>query len=348
MGDQTSMPKNPLDNFDYHVECDDFLLYELGRLIEEDRASFEEEAFRRVIQAGIHEHIERRLDIRAEMARLLRTSGMPPDRMLRAIEDIESPLDDTLQVIQSYTAYLLQRLEACSESGQDDAITEAADQLLNSPGDREKAEASINHLASIRSAVSARVLAHVVSEPILDEDLEAKAYSALRTMWPLARPYILYELRSHTHEDIPFRWFQLMVDSDEPSSVDRVLEELLVHGSDDRYREDLLALTELLRQARDPETETKILQVLNSQGVARQVAGILEDWLKDADPQKAHRDDTTSPWASLDRIYAANRMYLTASRLFDTGKKAEAVRALDELLRADPQYPFAVMLRGLS
>ena len=31
-----------LDDFDYRVDCDDFLLYELGRLIEEERASLEE------------------------------------------------------------------------------------------------------------------------------------------------------------------------------------------------------------------------------------------------------------------------------------------------------------------
>src|SRR6185369_4498890 len=100
---------NPLENFDYRVECDDFLLYELGRLIEEDQASFEEEEFRRVIEAGIHEHIERRLDIRARMAHAMRVSGAPADRMLRSIEDIESPLRDIAQIIHSYTAYLFQR-----------------------------------------------------------------------------------------------------------------------------------------------------------------------------------------------------------------------------------------------
>ena len=81
---------NYLESFDYRIECDDFLLYELGRLIEEDRASFEDAEFRRVIEAGIHEHIERRLDIRAGMALRLRTSrGGATDRVLLAIEDIE-------------------------------------------------------------------------------------------------------------------------------------------------------------------------------------------------------------------------------------------------------------------
>src|SRR5262249_6900674 len=69
--------RNPLATFDYRVDCDDFLVYELGRLIEEDRASLEDEEFRRVIAAGIHEHIERRLDIRSEIASRIRSSGLP-------------------------------------------------------------------------------------------------------------------------------------------------------------------------------------------------------------------------------------------------------------------------------
>ena len=109
------MPKLPLAHFDYRVECDDFLLYELGRLIEDDRASLEDEEFRRVIDAGIHEHVERRLDIRAQMAERLRTGG-GADRLLRAIEDIEYPLREIPQIIQSYTGYLFQRLEYCAEN----------------------------------------------------------------------------------------------------------------------------------------------------------------------------------------------------------------------------------------
>src|SRR5689334_21130133 len=77
-GLEKSMSKNPVEEFDYHIECDDFLLYELARLIEEDRASFEDEEFFRLIDAGIHEHIERRLDIRANLAVRLRTSDVPP------------------------------------------------------------------------------------------------------------------------------------------------------------------------------------------------------------------------------------------------------------------------------
>ena len=71
---------NPLQNFDYRVPCDDFLLYELGRLIEEDKASFDEAEFRNVIDAGISEHVERKLDIRAAIAMRLRTAFRRPRR----------------------------------------------------------------------------------------------------------------------------------------------------------------------------------------------------------------------------------------------------------------------------
>src|SRR5437870_9509472 len=89
-----SSMKNLLDHFDYHIQCDDFFLYELGRLIEEDRASFDDEEFRRLIDAGIHEHIERRLEIRAEIAANLRQLRSMPGQLLRFVEDIETPLRD--------------------------------------------------------------------------------------------------------------------------------------------------------------------------------------------------------------------------------------------------------------
>jgi tetratricopeptide (TPR) repeat protein len=341
------MPDNPLEKFDYRIECDDFLIYDLGRLIEEDRASFDDEEFRRVIDAGIHEHIERRLDVRANMALRLRTGGAPRDRLLRTIEDIESPLRDIPEIIHSYTAYLFQRLEQCSEIKPDERITAAADGLLDSPGDRAVAESSIDFLGSIRSAVSARVLAHVISEPMLDEDLEMKAYNYVAQMWTLARHYILYSLKPHTHEDIPFRWFQLLVDCDEPSAVDRILEEVLVHGGQADYREDLLALTQLLERASDPELEDKVLQVLNSGQAPKATVGMLETFLKNIGTQRHKDTKADSPWARLDRAYAANRQYLAAATLFDAGKKSEAIRALDQLLQKDPDYPFALTLKRM-
>jgi hypothetical protein len=338
------MTHNYREPFDYSVSCDDFLLYELARLIEEDRASFDDEEFCRVIAEGIHEHIERRLNIRAEMANRLRSGVEKPGRVLHAIEDIESPLRGITEIIHSYTAYLFRRLEECSESAPDERVTETADLLLEAPGDRFMAEPALDVLGSIRSPVSARVLAHAISEPLLEEDLELKAYNYLRAMWPLPRHFILYSLKPHTHEDIPFRWFQLLVECDEPSAVDRILEEVLTHGNDPDYHEDLVALTELLERARDPDTEDKVLQVINSPETSRAAVKLLEGFLINRKAQKPK--ETEGPWATLDRVYASNRKYLAAARLFDAGKSAEAGSALDELLKEDPQYPLALMLRS--
>jgi hypothetical protein len=339
------MRSNPLEGVDYRVACDDFMLYELARLIDEERASFEDDDFRRVIEAGMHEHIERRLDVRAAMAKRLRSSDVRPEKLLRAIEDIESRLLELPEIIQSYTAYLFEKLEQCAAVEPDERITSAADRLLEAPEDRAAAEAALDLLGNIRSPVSARVLAHVVSEPMLEEDLEKKAFGYLREMWPLPRHYILYSLKPHTHEDIPFRWFQLLIDREEPSAVDRILEEVMAHGGDSDYREDLLALVALLEQARDPETEDKILQVLNSEDTPQPVVGLLQDFLKNTKAQRPK--DTNGPWSSLDRAYAANRRYVEAARLWDSGKKSEAAQILDQLLQEEPQYPFALMLKEL-
>lgn len=338
---------SPIDNFDYRVPCDDFLLYQLAGLIEEDRASLEDDEFRRIIESGIHEHIERRLELRAEMAMRFRTSGAKPDRVLRAIEDIESPLADIPQLIESYASYLFQRLEQCSEDTPDETITAAADALLEFPSNRPEAEAALTALGSIRSAISARVLAYAISEPLLDEDLETKAYVYLRDMWPLPRPFMMYSLKPHAHEDIPFRWFQLLIECDEPSSVDRILEELLVHGGDADYREDLLALVQLLERSSDPERDEKILQMLNAENTPKAAVEMLEGFLKTSKPQKLQESKSPGPWASLQRAYMTNKRYLAAAKLFDSGKKAEAARSLEELLKDDPQYPFALTLRGV-
>ena len=116
-----------LADLDYRVECDDFLLYELGRLIEEDRASFDDEEFRRVIDEGIREHIETPLELRAEMALRLRQIDPGMDdrtrpaaaRVLHIIEDIELPLRDVEPVVRTYTAYLFRKLEECVEEKSD-------------------------------------------------------------------------------------------------------------------------------------------------------------------------------------------------------------------------------------
>src|SRR5207249_11621829 len=98
--------KNPLENFDYRIPCDDFFLYELGRLVEEDRASLDDEEFRRLIDAGIHEHVERRLEMRNEIAAHLRKLRYALVRILRFVHDIEASLHDDPTIIHSYVAYI--------------------------------------------------------------------------------------------------------------------------------------------------------------------------------------------------------------------------------------------------
>lgn len=337
---------NLLDKFDYRIPCDDFLLYELGRLIEEDKVSLDELEFRTLIEAGIAEHVERRLDIRAEMAlRFRKHPAAGSLRLLHAIEDIETQLREFPEIIRSYTAYLFERLESCASEEPDERLTTAADLLLESPDDRETADVALDALGRSPCAVSARVLAHAISEPMLPEDLEGKAYQYVRSMWPLPRHYILYSLKPHTHEDIPFRWFQLLIDCNEPSAVDRILEELVVHGDDPTFREDLLALIGLLGQAKDSETEDKILQVLNTGDTPRASAQMLEMFLRDEKAQLPAAVNKAGTWAALERAYASNQKYLAAAKLLDSGKKAECVRALDVLLQEDPQYPLALMLK---
>jgi len=157
---------NLLQNIDHRVPSHDFLLYELSRLIEEDKASLDETEFRNFIDAGIAEHVERKLDVRAEIAMRLRTqSGGRTGPLLHAIEDIESQVRDFPQVIESYTSYLFVRLEECASTEPDERITTAADVLFDSPEDHAAAEAALALLASIPSEMSARVLTHAISEP---------------------------------------------------------------------------------------------------------------------------------------------------------------------------------------
>lgn len=372
------------DGFDYRVEPDDFLLYEIGRLIEEDRASLEDEEFRRLIDGGIRQHIEERPEIRAEMAARLRAAverldpGARPigARVVAALEDIEIPLRNIGLIVRSYTAYIFRRLEeSAGESNEHEdearssierwqrgevlreemvkqlkaigrpALAPLADLLFDSLDDRSAAEAAIDVLGGIRSSTSARVLAHVISEPMMEEELELKAYDLVRSLWPLPRHYILSVLSPHTHEDLPFRWFQLLIDRGEIYAVDLVLEELVVHGANPSFLEDLASLTSLLHASRDPEIEDKVLQVLNAADTPRPAAKLLEDFLREYEPSPSVEGN---PWSRLAHLRAVNRKYLAAAKLFDAGRKDEALAELENLLKEESGYPFAVMLIALN
>lgn len=338
--------------FDYAVELDDFVLYELSRLIDEERASFDDSDFRNLIDEGIRGHIEESVSVRARLAGALRSAGFAGQtktvalRVVHALEDLHSDLCNVAVLVLNYTTYLLSRLEALESAPQaekDDVINSAADLLFESTGDRDAAETALAVLCSNHSAISARVLAHAVSEPMLDEDLEQRAFEALKDFWPLPRRYMRYNLIGHPHEDIPLRWFQLFVEMDELACVDLALEELRAHGESPRYREDLFTLLALLHNCRDPELEDKILGALNAPGVSPEVARLLRGFIEEHHPATS----TATPWKTREKMIELNRQYIAAARLFDQGDFDRSQQTLDGILAADPKHEFALMLKAL-
>ena len=372
--------------FDFHVDADDFILYELNRMIEEERASFEDEEFRILIDEGIREHIEENLQIRAQLTGKLRAAARDVDPATRAVaERVIRTLENTLYdlrnagvVVRAYTAYLFERLQSLDWMGPGEqearewieswksggipaprliadlqrvgrpALGPTAELLVQSPDDRTTAELSLAVLSQVRSSISARVLAYVISEPMLDEDLEARAYTALQSQWPLSRGYMLHSLHSHAHEDLPFRWFQLLIEVDEPTSSDLVYDEMRMHGKSPNYHEDLWALTSLLAHSHDPDIEEKVLGWINVPQTPEPVVPMLQEFLKDYRPDAAaSAAGRSNPWSQRAHLQEVNTKYIAASRLFDAGQTQEAAKALDEILAEEPGYPFAVMLSAM-
>jgi hypothetical protein len=194
--------------------------------------------------------------------------------------------------------------------------------------------------------VSARVLAYAVSEPMLDEDLEARAYMALRSQWPLARGYMLLSLHSHAHEDLPFRWFQLLIEVDETTSSELIYEEMRMHGKSPTCHEDLWALASLLGNSRDPDIEEKVLGWINVPQTPEPVIPMLQEFLKDYRRPDAAvaTPGLADPWVQRAHSQEMNSKYIEASRLFDAGHFEGSQLALDQILAEEPGYPFAVML----
>lgn len=365
--------------FDFDIHADDFFLYELNRMIDEDRASFEDEEFRILIDEGIREHVEENLSIRAQLAGALRKASRNVDpstrtvaeRVIRALENTGYDLRNAGVVVRTYTAYLFERLQSLDanfpgeaearekvQSLPDEhvvvelqqigraALGPVAELLLNAPDNRSTAEAALAVLSHVRSSVGARVLAYAVSEPMLDEDLEARAYTALRASWPLARPYMLHSLHTHAHEDLPFRWFQLLIEVDETTSSELMYDEMRVHGDKPNYHEDLWALAGLLAHSHDPEIEDKVLEWINDPKTPQPVLPMLQEFLKEyRKPDTA--PDSSSPWIQRDRQLELNEKYVAAASLFDSGRIPEAGAALNDILAVDSAYPFALMLKSL-
>ena len=106
-------------------------------------------------------------------------------------------------------------------------------------------------------------------------------------------------------------------------------------------------MIELLNQSRDPVTEEKIVQLLNSPDTPLRGAEMLESFLKTSPRPAPPNPVETNAWTNLARLREANKKYLAAAKLFDAGRQPEALRKLDELLKEAPGYPFGVMLRQL-
>jgi hypothetical protein len=365
-----------LEGFDLRVEADDFVLYELSRLIEEDRASFEDEEFRRTIDLGIHAHIEENVETRARMAATLRKAGDAAGvKTIQALENVESPLRGLSLIVRTYITYAFRRLEEIENNSveaenearillqrwQNDALPQnslaerllqigwpavgaLADVLFEAPENRESAETVLQLLGSLRCSSSARVLVHAISEPILPEDLEWKAYNYARALWPLPRHYLLFQLSDHSHEDLPFRWFQLLVECDELTAVDIVLDEMVIHAGTAAYAEDLQTILELLRLSHDPDLEPKVVAMLNSAGTPTDAVRYLQDFLANFRPSPQPVDNA---WSRAGRLIALNKRYATAARLLDRGKVTEARQSLDAILREQPGYPYAVQLKEI-
>src|SRR5580765_3497841 len=95
VGESVDIIARTLTGFDFKLRADDFVLFELHRLIEEDRASFEDEEFRILIDEGIQQHVEDNLEIRAGLAGVLRNTISDMDsatqiiarRVIRALEN---------------------------------------------------------------------------------------------------------------------------------------------------------------------------------------------------------------------------------------------------------------------
>jgi len=384
VGESVDILSNTIAGLNFLVDADDFILYELNRMIEEGRASFEDEEFRILIDEGIREHIEENLPVRAQLAGRLRIAARTVDpktravaeRVIRALENTLYDLRNAGVVVRTYTAYLFERLQSLDgvAPGESEvramieswktggipagsltaelqkigrpALGPIAELLTQSPEDRASAELSLAVLSHIRSSVSARVLAYVVSEPMLDEDLEARAYTALRSQWPLARGYMLHSLHSHAHEDLPFRWFQLLIEADETTSSELIYEEMRVHGRFPNYHEDLWALASLLAHSRDPDIEEKVLGWINVPQTPEPVVPMLQEFLKDyrRPDLRISKPVSQDPWARRVHLQEVNSQYVEASRLLDAGNFKEADLALKRILKEEPGYPFAVML----
>ena len=78
--------------------------------------------------------------------------------------------------------------------------------------------------------------------------------------------------------------------------------------------------------------------------MAAEAQNILQQFLANFRPSSQPADN---PWSQAARLNRVNRDYISAANLFEQGKPEEALRALEVILKALPNYPFAVALRNI-
>jgi hypothetical protein len=318
MVDSTDLLAEYLDNVEFPIERHDFLLYELGRMVQEGDPSFRNEEFRSLISQGIRLNVDPDVAVRAQLVDSLRrgypkmsprTRRIAPE-VIGAIEDADFSLDQIGAVVRTYTNQLFGKLERMTtESSHEDeartliaswksgsldrfelveklrtlgpgCVPPVADMLFESLNDPATVDTSLELLAVLESPLAARVLAYMVSEPILEEAHEERARAILKEFWPLPRKYILFRLKGHTHEDIPFRWIELLVETRDLRGVDRILEEVVAHARSEDYKGDLLAILGLMDRSEDPGITGKILRLMTEESAAEAPLDILEEWLE--------------------------------------------------------------------
>jgi hypothetical protein len=123
-----------------------------------------------------------------------------------------------------------------------------------------------------------------------------------------------------------------------------ILEEMIVHGENPAYVEDLKVIIELLRLSKDPEVEEKVMALINSADTPRESKEYLQDFISNFHPSPQPKDN---PWSRAARLDALNKRYVAATKLLDSGKSTETLRSLDAILSDEPGYPFAVALKDV-
>jgi hypothetical protein len=374
MVDSTDLLAEYLEDLVLPVEPDGFLLFELGRLVEDGDLTFENDEFRLLIEQGILLSVDPDLDLRARMTESLRRNSakMSPrarritPEVIGAIEDADFSLDQVGAIVRCYTNRLIGELEATTgdsaseepadkepagqeharlqieawkkgtldrqalfrelEKSGSDQVPAVADLMFDSLDDSEAVDIALELLQTMPSPLAARVVAYMVSEPILEEAQEVRARQILKEFWPLPRTYMLYRLKQHTHEDLPFRWLELLIEMHELRAVDRILEELVAHARNENYKEDLLAILTLLDRSPDPGVIGKLLRLMTDDSALEAPLDILEEWLESS-PLAQPIEEAVERWNN------GKTILVPASQDFNAFATSQPDCAFDELSR---------------